>query len=117
MVAQTRTQLARVREAGRGEFLDAEQAAARVRIHGLLGARYTPDCARVHPVKLARGLASAVERQGTTIHEHTPALSLQPGLVRTPRGSVRARWVVRATEGYTAELPACAGRSFRCGAR
>jgi glycine/D-amino acid oxidase-like deaminating enzyme len=104
-VAQTRTQLARVRDAGRGEFLDAEQAAARVRVHGLLGARYTPHCARVQPVKLARGLASAVERQGTTIHEHTPALSLQPGLVRTPRGSVRARWVVRATEGYTAELP------------
>jgi glycine/D-amino acid oxidase-like deaminating enzyme len=104
-VAQTATQLARLRAGGRGELLDAEQAAARVRVDGMLGARFTPHCARVQPAKLARGLASAVERHGATIYERTPALSLQRGLVRTPRGSVQARWVVRATEGYTAELP------------
>jgi glycine/D-amino acid oxidase-like deaminating enzyme len=59
----------------------------------------------VQPAKLARGLAVAAERRGATIHERTPALTVSPRLVGTPQGSVRARWVVRATEGYTADLP------------
>jgi len=104
-VAQTAPQLARLRTAARGEMLDAEQAAARVRIGGMRGARFTPNCARVQPAKLARGLAAAAERRGATIHERTPALALEPHAVRTPHGTVRARWVIRATEGYTAALP------------
>jgi glycine/D-amino acid oxidase-like deaminating enzyme len=104
-VAQTAPQLARLRTAARGEMLDAEQAAARVRIGGMRGARFTPNCARVQPAKLASGLAAAAERRGATIHERTPALALEPHAVRTPHGTVRARWVIRATEGYTAALP------------
>jgi glycine/D-amino acid oxidase-like deaminating enzyme len=104
-VAQTAPQLARLRAAPRGELLDLEDAAARVRVAGLRGARFTPHCARVQPAKLARGLAAAIERHGATIHERTPALDIAPGRVRTPCGTVRARWVVRATEGYTAGLP------------
>jgi glycine/D-amino acid oxidase-like deaminating enzyme len=69
------------------------------------GARFTPNCARVQPAKLASGLAAAAERRGATIHERTPALALEPHAVRTPHGTVRARWVIRATEGYTAALP------------
>ncbi len=104
-VAQTGPQLARLRVAPRGELLDVQEAAARVRVAGLRGARFAPDCARVQPAKLARGLAAAIERHGATLHEHTPALDIAPGSVRTPHGTVRARWVVRATEGYTAALP------------
>jgi glycine/D-amino acid oxidase-like deaminating enzyme len=104
-VAQTAPQLARLRAAPRGELLDLEDAAARVRVAGLRGARFSPHCARVQPAKLARGLAAAIERHGATIHERTPALDIAPGSVRTPYGTVRARWVVRATEGYTAGLP------------
>jgi glycine/D-amino acid oxidase-like deaminating enzyme len=104
-VAQTAPQLARLRAGRRGEILDGEQAAARVRVAGMRGARFAPHCARVQPAKLARGLATAAERHGATIHEGTPALALEPHAVRTPSGTVRARWVVRATEGYTAGLP------------
>jgi glycine/D-amino acid oxidase-like deaminating enzyme len=104
-VAQTEPQLARLREAPRGELLDVDEAAARVRVAGLRGARYTPHCARVQPAKLVRGLAAAVERRGGTIHEGTAALDIAPRSVRTGSGTVRARWVVRATEGYTAGLP------------
>jgi glycine/D-amino acid oxidase-like deaminating enzyme len=104
-VAQTEPQLARLRSAPRGELLDVDEAAARVRVAGLRGARYTPHCARVQPAKLARGLAAAVERHGGTIHEGTAALEIGPRSVRTSSGTVRARWVVRATEGYTAALP------------
>jgi glycine/D-amino acid oxidase-like deaminating enzyme len=104
-VAQTAPQLARLRAAPRGELLAGHEANARVRVAGLRGARFTPHCARVQPAKLARGLAAASERQGATIHERTAALDIAPGRVRTPHGTVRARWVVRATEGYTAGLP------------
>jgi glycine/D-amino acid oxidase-like deaminating enzyme len=104
-VAQTAPQLARLRAAPRGELLEVEEAGDRVRVAGLLGARFTPHCARVQPAKLARGLAAAIEARGATIHERTAGLDVAPGRVRTARGTVRARWVVRATEGYTAGLP------------
>jgi glycine/D-amino acid oxidase-like deaminating enzyme len=104
-VAQTAPQLERLRAAGRGELLDAAHAAARVNVAGVRGARFTPDCARVQPAKLARGLAEAVERHGATIHERTPVQGIEPRKVTTPRGSVSARWIVRATEGYTGALP------------
>jgi glycine/D-amino acid oxidase-like deaminating enzyme len=70
----------------------------------VLGATYTPHCAALHPARLARGLAAAVERLGVTLVEQTRATSLAPGRVRTDRGDVRAEVVVRATEGYTCGL-------------
>jgi glycine/D-amino acid oxidase-like deaminating enzyme len=104
-VAQTAPQLERLRAAPRGAWLEVDEALARVRVAGLRGARFTPHCARVQPAKLARGLAGAIERHGATIFERTPAIDIAPRSVRTPSGTVRARWVVRATEGYTAGLP------------
>jgi glycine/D-amino acid oxidase-like deaminating enzyme len=46
-----------------------------------------------------------VERRGVRLHEQTRALELRPGAVRTDRGTVRARLVVRATEAWTPQLP------------
>ncbi|MEE3919741.1 FAD-dependent oxidoreductase [Micromonospora sp. BRA006-A] len=65
----------------------------------------TPHCAAVHPAKLVRGLARAVERRGVRIHERTPVTALRPGAAVTAAGVVRAPVVVRATEGYTPGLP------------
>lgn len=105
-VAQTAVQLDRLRaQQGDEELLGADDLASRVRVRGALGALFSPDCARVQPAKLVRGLADAAERAGATIYERTPALELESGRVRTPGGEVRARWVVRATEAYTADLP------------
>ena len=69
------------------------------------GATYTPDCAAIHPLRLARGLADTVVRLGVRLFEHTPVTSIGPGRLVTPTGVVRADTVVRATEGYTADLP------------
>ncbi|HLH99508.1 MAG TPA: FAD-dependent oxidoreductase [Acidimicrobiales bacterium] len=85
--------------------LTAAEVRARVEVAGAVGGRYSPHCARIQPAKLARGLADAVERAGAELYEATPALSLAPHLVVTPAGVVSARWVVRATEGFTARLP------------
>jgi glycine/D-amino acid oxidase-like deaminating enzyme len=90
---------------GDDELLGVDELAARVRVRGALGALFSPHCARVQPAKLVRGLADAAERAGATIYERTPALELEPGRVRTPGGEVAARWIVRATEAYTADLP------------
>jgi glycine/D-amino acid oxidase-like deaminating enzyme len=114
-LAQSPPQLARLRALveherawGIGEpdvvLLDGAAARERVAIEGLLGARFTPHCARVQPARLARGLAAAAERAGARIYEGTPVSAIEPGRVRTPYGDVRARWIVRATEAYTVEL-------------
>ena len=116
VVAQTEPELERVRahvEADRAwgleerdsVLLDAAQLGERVRVQGARGASFTPHCARVQPARLVRGLAEAAERAGAVVYEQTPVLAVEPHLARTPFGDVRARWVVRATEGYSVGLP------------
>jgi glycine/D-amino acid oxidase-like deaminating enzyme len=70
-----------------------------------LGGLFTPHCAAIHPAKLAHGLARAVERVGVTIFENTAVEAIEPGRLRTRRGTVNAEVVVRATEAFGAELP------------
>ncbi len=72
---------------------------------GVLGGTFTPHCAAIHPARLVRGLADAVRRRGVQLYERTPVLDIQPGKLTTPSGTVRAQYVIRATEGYTARLP------------
>src|SRR5439155_13567785 len=67
-------------------------------------ATFTPHVARVHPARLLGGLRAAVERLGVSVHERTRVSELRPREALTPVGAVRARWVIRATEGYTPGL-------------
>jgi glycine/D-amino acid oxidase-like deaminating enzyme len=85
--------------------LDAIGLAERLRVDGALGAVYSPHCARIQPAKLVRGLARTVESMGVTIFEATPVESITPHRADTTFGRITARWVLRATEGYTAGLP------------
>ena len=86
-------------------LLDAEETGRLLTATDVIGATYTPHCAAIHPARLVRHLAKTVVERGGVIHEHSPVTEMRPGLVRTPRGRVRARHVVRATEGYTPRLP------------
>ena len=85
-------------------LLGRDEARAHMAATDLLGATYTPHCAAIDPARLVRELAGAVVRSGVRIHEDTAALSIEPGIVRTDRGNVRAEVIVRATEGYTRTL-------------
>lgn len=85
-------------------WLDEAEASRRVDVSGSLGAVFTPHCARIHPAKLVRGLARAVESRGVHVFEGTAATAIEPNAVTTDRGRVTARVVVRATESYTASL-------------
>jgi glycine/D-amino acid oxidase-like deaminating enzyme len=108
-LARARAEVEEARSWGRDEddmrLLDADEARQALGASGVVGATYSPDCAAVHPLRLARGLAEAVERRGVRIHEHTRVVSLEPGRVTTEHGLVRAATTIRATEGYTATLP------------
>ncbi|MFD6344128.1 NAD(P)/FAD-dependent oxidoreductase [Streptomyces roseolus] len=112
-VALTPAQLARLKEFHAVEHAfgetdreihGARETAARIRVAGAVGSSWTPHGARVHPVKLVNGLRAAVETLGVTIHESTPVTEIKPKHAVTPYGTVRAPYVLRCTEGFTASL-------------
>jgi glycine/D-amino acid oxidase-like deaminating enzyme len=86
-------------------WLDLPEARDRVRMAGLLGATYNPNCARVQPRALVDGLAAAVLSRGGIIVEGARVASASPGRVVLESGAVvRTRHTVRATEAWTARL-------------
>ncbi|WP_327269142.1 FAD-binding oxidoreductase [Streptomyces sp. NBC_01218] len=110
-VAYTPAQLARLKdhhsvEIAFGErdrvLRGARETAGRIGVRGAVGSTWTPHGARLHPVKLVTGLAAAVEALGVTVHESTPVTEIRPKHAVTPYGTVRAPYVLRCTEGYTA---------------
>ncbi|WP_425245827.1 NAD(P)/FAD-dependent oxidoreductase [Streptomyces sp. NEAU-NA10] len=112
-VARTPAQLARLKdfhahELAYGEkdreLYGARETAARIRVAGAVGSSWTPHGARVHPVKLLKGLAAVVEALGVDVYESTPVTEILVGRAVTPYGTVRAPYVLRCTEGFTAAL-------------
>lgn len=102
--ADARTAVAEAREYG----ADALElwSADRVRAAGARGAVYDPACARIQPATLTRSLARIVESRGAIIHENTEVTTWSPGRVHTTHGTVRARHIVAALEGYGATVAA-----------
>ncbi|MFI8189604.1 NAD(P)/FAD-dependent oxidoreductase [Streptomyces sp. NPDC085946] len=112
-VARTPAQWARLKAFHEGELAfgerdrelyGARETAGRIRVADALGSTWTPHGARVHPVRLVKGLAAAAEALGVVIHEATPVTELRAGRAVTPYGTVRAPYVLRCTEGFTAAL-------------
>ncbi|MET0929055.1 MAG: FAD-binding oxidoreductase [Aeromicrobium sp.] len=114
-VARSPAQLVRMREGlvaaagwGSGDDhrveLSADEVGERLQVDGALGATFSPHCARVQPAKLVSGIAAAVERRGVRILERTRARRIDPGVVTTDRGRVRAPRILRCLEGYTAGI-------------
>jgi glycine/D-amino acid oxidase-like deaminating enzyme len=117
-LARLRDGLAHLREWGDGDdvydFLGRDELAERVNVSGALGGLFAPHSARIQPAALAAGLAAAAERRGADIYEATPVTEIIPAggpeaagagaIARTPFGDVRARTVLRCTEGFTASL-------------
>ncbi|MGW7455331.1 NAD(P)/FAD-dependent oxidoreductase [Streptomyces sp. NPDC054787] len=112
-VARTPAQLSRLKafhaaelafgETGR-ELYNAAATQRRIAIADAVGSSWSPHGARVHPLKLVKGLAAACERLGVVIHESTPVTEISAGKAVTPYGTVRAPHVLRCTEGFTAAL-------------
>ena len=105
---RARDEVASLRELGVGEedirLASAQEARQELGATDVLGAVVNPNCAAVHPARLVRGLASAVERNSVKLYESTPAIAVEQHRVVTGSGTVRAEVVIRATEGYTGRL-------------
>ena len=131
-LARLRAALAQHRKRGDEEdvvaFLSREQTRERINVAGALGGLYAPASARVQPAALAAGLAAAAQRRGVDIYEATPVTAILPAdsggadagdardagsaggaragaVAQTMFGDVRAKSVLRCTEGFTAGLP------------
>jgi glycine/D-amino acid oxidase-like deaminating enzyme len=105
---RARQEVAEAREFGFGDedlrLLTAEEAREMAGATEVAGGTYTPHCAAIHPARLVRGLAEVVRRAGVRVYERTPVHDIRPRSVVTGLGTVRARYIVRATEGYTPGL-------------
>lgn len=86
------------------DLLDQAETERRVGATDVVGGTYTPHCAVVHPARLVRSLARSVVQAGAVLYEGTRVDAIEPGIVRTAHGDIRAEYVVRATEGYTRTL-------------
>lgn len=68
---------------------------------------FDPHPCIINPAKLARGLKEAAERAGVKVYEQSPLEELidgAPVTLKTARGSVKAKQVVMAVNGYGASL-------------
>jgi glycine/D-amino acid oxidase-like deaminating enzyme len=88
-------------------WLEASECKQRVASPRNLGGFFLAHCASMHPTRLVRGLAEVVERMGIPIYEQSPARALEPGVIVTDGGRLRADTILRATEGYSVSLPGC----------
>lgn len=84
--------------------ITADEVVRRIRVDRVVGGTFSPHAARVNPAKLVAGIAGAVERRGVRIVERTRATRIDPGVVTTERGRVRAPRILRCLEGYTAGI-------------
>ena len=81
--------------------LDAEQLAKRIRSPRFRKGVFNRDGATVQPARLARALRREVVSRAR-VHEHTRVTKIEPGLVETKRGRVRAKDVVVAVNAAAA---------------
>ncbi len=76
----------------------------------------------LHPLNLALGEAEAIRRHGGRIYEHSAVSAVDygtPNVVKTPKGEVRAQYVIFAGNAYLAPQlePRLAAKSMPCGSQ
>ena len=77
------------------------------RANGMYGALFVPHGFGIHPLRYVRGLARAAIEEGARIHQHSRVAAWQRCddgfLLSTPGGTVRARRLIIATNGFYEE--------------
>ncbi len=90
------------------QLLSAADCRDRVKATNIQGGLYTPESASLHPAKLVRGLATAVEKRGGIIYENTEVTEVHnepDARLITPGGELRARQaIILAGEAYLTGL-------------
>ncbi|MCP3425909.1 FAD-binding oxidoreductase [Rothia sp. AR01] len=114
-VATTRAGMERIRASHRADLehgyeesdqrlLDAAEVRERIDVVPAVGGRLTTRTARVDPARLTRGLAEAAARRGVRLCEGAEVARVDPGVVTTRRGPVRARTVIVCAEAYAGSI-------------
>ncbi len=89
------------------KLLDAEETARRVGSTAYAGALLDERAGTIQPLAYVRGLAAAALSAGARLFTRSPVTEAAEDnggwCVRTPGGSLRARWLVVATNAYTGE--------------
>lgn len=89
-------------------LLDAQETARKVGTDAYSGSLLDLRAGTIQPLAYARGLATAAIRAGARIFTSSPVLDAQEvdggWVVRTSAGSVRAKWVIVATNAYTTKV-------------
>lgn len=101
------------------EMLDAKRIREVAATDNYIGGMLDMSGGHIHPLNLALGEAAAVESLGGVIHEQSPATRIERGanpVVHTPKGRVKAKFVVVAGNAYMGNLiPELASKSMPCG--
>ena len=85
---------------GEAVALSAEEVSARCASPVFRRGALFPSAGTVQPARLARALRREAVRRGVRLHEGTRATRIEDGQVGTPKGRVRAREVVVATNAW-----------------
>ena len=88
------------------EWVEADDLKARLGTAHFHRAVYTPGCVLMNPAALTRGLAACLP-DNVSLYENSPVIDIDYGngvIAQTPAGSVRARRVVLATNGFTEQF-------------
>ncbi|MCO6057362.1 FAD-binding oxidoreductase [Pseudomonas sp. MOB-449] len=101
------------------EMLDAKRIREVAATDNYIGGMLDMSGGHIHPLNLALGEAAAVESLGGVIHEQSPATRIERGanpVVHTPKGRVKAKFVVVAGNAYMGNLiPELSSKSMPCG--
>lgn len=91
------------------EFVDCKKHISALQDDGFPVEAYTgkqgeglliPTDGVFHPLKRAIKFAEIATSQGAQLFEHTPALSVETGVVTTPLGKIYAKHIIVASDGY-----------------
>jgi len=86
-------------------MLSSSEVAQETGSSGFVGGMLCRHGGVIHPLNFVLGIADGIRAAGVSIYERTPALEIRRDhlgvTVTTPEGSVRAKQVVLATDGYS----------------
>jgi len=89
------------------QFIDRATLAASFRLEGVHGGVLDPHSGQLNGAQYVRSQRPVLVEQGVEIYEQTPVLKVEEGstiTLTTPNGTVRAKAIVLATNGYTSKL-------------
>lgn len=83
-------------------WMEPDEVAPLTGATSVRGASFSAETSALQPARLVQGLARAVRHRGGVIVEQCHVDAVGPHAVTVAGRTISARWIVRATEGYSA---------------